>query len=232
MTGFSIWRAVRAALTGAALAVALFTAYLWWQRGLYIVPDEGGWRFAEGTLRLMLAVGFLGMLAGIVGAAVAWRHYRRLLAELKGHLGALIRLAQLAVALGASLDGLDDVPDAVEAALARDLGVQPPLRLLELIGAGPNQWTAAEGALKIRETSRIATEGLSVEQFFHGPSVAVDERDALVCLDCTSIPALVHIATVPAPPKSMSSGCATTASTRSISLSGRGFPSGTLTRRP
>ena len=70
-----------------------------------------------------------------------------------------------------------------EAALARDLGVQPPPRLLELIGAGPNQWTAAEGALKIRETSRIATEGLSVEQFFHGPSVAVDERDALVCLD-------------------------------------------------
>jgi glucosamine--fructose-6-phosphate aminotransferase (isomerizing) len=99
------------------------------------------------------------------------------------HLGALMRLAQLAVALGASLDGLDDVPDAVEAALARDLGVQPPPRLLELIGAGPNQWTAAEGALKIRETSRIATEGLSVEQFFHGPSVAVDERDALVCLD-------------------------------------------------
>jgi hypothetical protein len=29
----------------------------------------------------------------------------------------------------------------------------------------------------------VATEGLSVEQFFHGPSVAVDERDALVCLD-------------------------------------------------
>jgi glucosamine--fructose-6-phosphate aminotransferase (isomerizing) len=94
-----------------------------------------------------------------------------------------MRLAQLAVALGASLDGVDEVPNAVEAALARDLGVQPPPRLLELIGAGPNQWTAAEGALKIRETSRIATEGLSVEQFFHGPSVAVDERDALVCLD-------------------------------------------------
>jgi glucosamine--fructose-6-phosphate aminotransferase (isomerizing) len=99
------------------------------------------------------------------------------------HLGALMRLAQLAVALGASLDGLDDVPDAVEAALTRDLGVQVPHRLLELIGAGPNQWTAAEGALKIRETSRVATEGLSVEQFFHGPSVAVDERDTLVCLD-------------------------------------------------
>ena len=99
------------------------------------------------------------------------------------HLGALLRVAQLARALGAELQGLEDVPAAVEAALERDLGVEPPPRLLELVGAGPNQWTAAEGALKVRETSRVATEGLSVEQFFHGPSVAIDERDALVCLD-------------------------------------------------
>jgi glutamine---fructose-6-phosphate transaminase (isomerizing) len=99
------------------------------------------------------------------------------------HLGALIRLVQLAVALGATFEGLDRVPDAVEAALERDIGIEPPPRLLEFTGSGPNQWTAAEGALKVRETSRVATEGLSVEQFFHGPSVALDERDALVCLD-------------------------------------------------
>ena len=98
------------------------------------------------------------------------------------HLGALLRCAQLANALGASLP-LEAVPGVVEAALDRDLGIVPPGRLLELIGAGPNQWTAAEGALKVRETSRVATEGLSVEQFFHGPSVAVDEQDTLVCLD-------------------------------------------------
>jgi glucosamine--fructose-6-phosphate aminotransferase (isomerizing) len=99
------------------------------------------------------------------------------------HLGALMRVAQLARALGGRLDGLEDVPDAVEAALERELRVEPPQRLLELIGAGPNQWTAAEGALKVRETSRVATEGLSVEQFFHGPSVAIDELDTLICLD-------------------------------------------------
>jgi glucosamine--fructose-6-phosphate aminotransferase (isomerizing) len=71
----------------------------------------------------------------------------------------------------------------VQAALERDLETEPPPRLLEFTGAGPNQWTAAEGALKVRETSRVATEGLSVEQFFHGPSVALDGRDTLVCLD-------------------------------------------------
>jgi glutamine---fructose-6-phosphate transaminase (isomerizing) len=99
------------------------------------------------------------------------------------HLGALMRLAQLATALGAPFGDLKRVPEAVEEALERPLQIEPPQRLVEFVGAGPNQWTAAEGALKTRETSRIATEGLSVEQFFHGPSVAVDERDWLVCLD-------------------------------------------------
>jgi glucosamine--fructose-6-phosphate aminotransferase (isomerizing) len=99
------------------------------------------------------------------------------------HLGALMRLAQLARVLGADL-ALEAVPDAVEEALAgRGPEVRAPRRLLELVGAGPNQWTAAEGALKVRETARVAAEGLSVEQFYHGPSVPLDEGDVLVCLD-------------------------------------------------
>ena len=65
----------------------------------------------------------------------------------------------------------------------RPPNVDPPARLLELIGAGPNAWTAQEGALKIREASYVATEGLSAEQFLHGPSVALDGQDTLVVLD-------------------------------------------------
>src|SRR2546427_4813532 len=120
---------------------------------------------------------------GSPGVDIETVEQERCAAFTASHLGALLRVAQLARVLGAPLPQLDDVPDAVEAALERGLGVTAPPRLLELTGAGPNQWTAAEGALKVRETSRMATEGLSVEQFFHGPSVAVDERDALVCLD-------------------------------------------------
>jgi glucosamine--fructose-6-phosphate aminotransferase (isomerizing) len=120
---------------------------------------------------------------GSPGVDIETVEQERCAAFTASHLGALMRIAQLAVALGASLDGLDGVPEAVQRALDRELGIGPPPRLLELIGAGPNQWTAAEGALKVRETSRVATEGLSVEQFFHGPSVALDERDTLVCLD-------------------------------------------------
>jgi len=100
------------------------------------------------------------------------------------HTGALLRLAQIATALGARLGRLDDIPDRVSAVLDMPgplIGV--PDRLVELIGAGPNAWTAQEGALKIREASYVAAEGLSSEQFFHGPSVALDEQDTLVVLD-------------------------------------------------
>jgi glucosamine--fructose-6-phosphate aminotransferase (isomerizing) len=80
------------------------------------------------------------------------------------HLAALMRLAQLARALGAPLDQLDDVPDAVERALAEQRpAVAVPERLIEFIGGGVNQWTAAEGALKIREAAYVASEGLAVE---------------------------------------------------------------------
>ena len=100
------------------------------------------------------------------------------------HTGALARLAQIASALGARLGPLQDVPQRVAAVL--DLPgplIEVPDRLVELIGAGPNGWTAQEGALKIREASYVAAEGLSSEQFFHGPSVALDEQDTLVVLD-------------------------------------------------
>ena len=100
------------------------------------------------------------------------------------HTGALLRLAQVATALGARLGPLDAIPEAVGAVLDRPGPLLTvPDRLVELIGAGPNAWTAAEGALKIREASYVAAEGLSSEQFFHGPSVALDEQDALVALD-------------------------------------------------
>ena len=100
------------------------------------------------------------------------------------HTGAMLRLGQIAVALGADLK-LDAVPDAVAAVLDREAPLidEPPARLVELIGAGPNGWTAQEGSLKIREASYVAAEGLSAEQFFHGPSVALDSQDALVVLD-------------------------------------------------
>jgi len=99
------------------------------------------------------------------------------------NLAALMRVAQLARALGAEFD-LERVPGAVSTELAAGpAGVTPPRRLLEFAGVGINQWTAAEGALKIAETALVASEGLSVEGVIHGPAVALGPDDALVLLD-------------------------------------------------
>jgi glucosamine--fructose-6-phosphate aminotransferase (isomerizing) len=121
---------------------------------------------------------------GVEGADLHTVAQERSPAYTASHLGALMRLAQVARALGADLDALDRVPDAVDRAFTAplDLG-EPPQRLMELTGGGINAWTAAEGALKIREAAFVASEGLAVEQFLHGPAVALGPEDRLVVLD-------------------------------------------------
>src|SRR6266704_5656844 len=124
---------------------------------------------------------------GVTGADLTTVERERSSAYTASHLGALMRAAQLARALGADLPGLGEVPSAVDRAYRvegedRQLA-PPPVRLMEFIGGGINQWTAAEGALKIREAAYVASEGLGVEQFLHGPSVAVGRQDRLVALD-------------------------------------------------
>jgi glucosamine--fructose-6-phosphate aminotransferase (isomerizing) len=122
---------------------------------------------------------------GVEGADLVTVERERSSAYTASHLGALLRAAQLARALGADLPGLGDVPSAVDRAYraGQDGHAAPPARLIEFIGGGINQWTAAEGALKIREAAYVASEGLAVEQFLHGPSVALGRDDRLVCLD-------------------------------------------------
>ena len=100
------------------------------------------------------------------------------------HLCAILRLAQIASALGADLGRLDDVPEAVAAELDDPaLDVPPPARLLQFVGSGTAAWVAAEGALKVRETAYVAAAGYSMEYLLHGPSVAIGGEDALVVLD-------------------------------------------------
>jgi glucosamine--fructose-6-phosphate aminotransferase (isomerizing) len=99
------------------------------------------------------------------------------------HLCAILRVAQIAQALGAEL-ALAGVADAVAAELdGASPDVSPSVRLLQFVGTGTNAWTAAEGALKIRETANVAAAGYSMEYLLHGPSVAVGSGDAVVSLD-------------------------------------------------
>ncbi|HWF49129.1 MAG TPA: SIS domain-containing protein [Solirubrobacteraceae bacterium] len=100
------------------------------------------------------------------------------------HLGALARLVQLAVTLGAELGEVEAIPAAVRVALDSPApALAPPERGIDFVGAGPNAWTAAEGALKVREAAHLFTAGWEAEQLLHGPSWALGSGDALVSLD-------------------------------------------------
>jgi glucosamine--fructose-6-phosphate aminotransferase (isomerizing) len=175
-----------------AMAVAAADCALWGPRpsaadALLLLSHRGTKRYTSDVLTSARTEGVPAVAIGGVGAPGA--DLETVEQETAGtftasHLGALARLAQLAVALGADLGDLDAVPDAVAAALvAPSPGVDLPERGLEFVGAGPNQWTAAEGALKVREAAHVFTEGLSVEQLRHGPGFALGPRDALVSLD-------------------------------------------------
>jgi glutamine---fructose-6-phosphate transaminase (isomerizing) len=154
--------------------------------GLVLLSHTGAKRYANQVLERAQEQGSPCVRIGAVGTGADIETVQKedSSAYTASHLAAIMRLAQVAAALGADLGDLGAVPGAVQAALdGPGPGVEPPERLLEFTGAGANQWTAAEGALKVREAALVAAEGLGVEQLLHGPSVALGEGDALVCLD-------------------------------------------------
>lgn len=51
-----------------------------------------------------------------------------------------------------------------------------------IVGAGPNEPNALEMALKLKETSFIAAEGMETEQFIHGPTQVLDPEGLLLVL--------------------------------------------------
>jgi glutamine---fructose-6-phosphate transaminase (isomerizing) len=155
--------------------------------GLILLSHRGTKRFTTQVLERARADGAATVVVsglGSPGADIETTPQERSSAYTASHTGALLRLAQLAVELGADLGPLDALPDAVAAVVdGPPVGVEPPRRAMEFVGAGPNQWTAAEGALKVRETAYVAASGLSVEQYLHGPSVAPGSSDTLICLN-------------------------------------------------
>jgi len=104
------------------------------------------------------------------------------------HTGAMVRLAQLAVALGSPpwRDELARLPDALRAALAlRPQVIQAMDRLrlgrvVHFVGGGPAYATALEGALKLREAAYLSAEGHELESILHGPLISLNAEDSAV----------------------------------------------------
>ena len=103
------------------------------------------------------------------------------------YLAALVVLARLTVALGGegwSAEDLAALPGLVEGAGVEPLPAEaPPARLTVLFGAGPAALTAREGALKLREASRVLAEGFESEYLLHGSAVPLTGDDHLIAID-------------------------------------------------
>jgi glucosamine--fructose-6-phosphate aminotransferase (isomerizing) len=110
------------------------------------------------------------------------------------HLCAMTVLAQLAIELAGRagtgrVDGwaeaLATIPDAITNVLAREdevakVAARIAHRRIYATGAGPSEVSALELVIKAREAALAPVDGLPLEQFMHGPMVAVNEGDALV----------------------------------------------------
>jgi glucosamine--fructose-6-phosphate aminotransferase (isomerizing) len=106
------------------------------------------------------------------------------------HTAAMVRLAQLAVALGSPpwRAELGRVPGAVGEALKLRSQVSQALDRLQFgyvvhyVGGGPAYATALEGALKLREAAYVSAEGHELESILHGPLISLNAEDSVVVI--------------------------------------------------
>ena len=109
------------------------------------------------------------------------------------HVGAMVRLAQLAVAMARSSGhgvplweaALALLPETVAAGVAARNRCEDAITDVDLnlpsqfIGGGPAWATASEGALKLREAAHVQAEGHQLENFLHGPLISVEARQTV-----------------------------------------------------
>ncbi|CAN5672365.1 hypothetical protein BH23CHL5_BH23CHL5_17550 [soil metagenome] len=113
------------------------------------------------------------------------------------HLTAMTVLAQIAIEYGSRTgvgrmdqlrDSLQQIPEMVQSALSRKEEVAAVAamavdRRVYAIGSGPNEATALELVIKVREAAFASIDGMSAEQFLHGPIVAMNADDLLVAVN-------------------------------------------------
>jgi glutamine---fructose-6-phosphate transaminase (isomerizing) len=104
------------------------------------------------------------------------------------HVGTMVRLAQLAVALAKDRGfgvpmweaALSLLPETVAANVATRSRCEEVIEKVSLdrpshfIGGGPAWASASEGALKLREAAHVQAEGHELENFLHGPLISVE----------------------------------------------------------
>jgi glutamine---fructose-6-phosphate transaminase (isomerizing) len=123
--------------------------------------------------------------------------YERAATFTTSHTSAMLVLAQIATLLIEQRDTtqakqvrreLNQLPDLVAGTLERDAEVREIAQLAVdrrtyAIGAGPNEATALEVVIKVREAAFCTIDGMAAEQFLHGPIVAANEGDLAIIIN-------------------------------------------------
>jgi glucosamine--fructose-6-phosphate aminotransferase (isomerizing) len=105
------------------------------------------------------------------------------------HLAAMAIVGRVADQLGAADIGLvlDTLSDHVAGLLAREAEVWPVAewaagKRIYAHGAGPNEATATELMIKVREAAFHTVDGMASEQFLHGPTVSFNRGDVAIVI--------------------------------------------------
>jgi len=103
------------------------------------------------------------------------------------HLAAMTVVAQVAGSLGAAdiATALETLPAQVADLLTREAEVWPVAeraagKRIYAHGAGPNEVTATELMIKVREAAFHTIDGMASEQFLHGPTVSFNRGDVAI----------------------------------------------------
>ena len=113
------------------------------------------------------------------------------------HLTAMTVLTQVAIQLGSRRglsstnelrSGLERLPDQLADVLAQADVIAPiaqdgATRRIYATGAGPNEATALEAVIKVREAAQGWIDALPAEQFLHGPLIAANAGDLAVVVN-------------------------------------------------
>jgi len=160
--------------------------------GLVLLSHRGTKRFSQAALEDFNKDHWLAITgedAPLQGPGVVYTvPQERSPVHTASHTAAMIRLAQLAVALGSPpwRAEVARVPDAIRGALGLRTRIVQALdrlqfgRVVHFVGGGPAYATALEGALKLREASYVSAEGHEVESIFHGPLISVQAEASVV----------------------------------------------------
>jgi glucosamine--fructose-6-phosphate aminotransferase (isomerizing) len=154
-------------------------------------------RLAERRAGTCVCITGVDSAAPDVGLVIRTVQRERSSAHTSSYLAAMAVLAQISLELGRILDApgvsafekeLMRLPGRVSEVAEREDEVRVAAcrashaECLHFLGSGPNFPTATEGALKVKETAHVRTEGMSFESMLHGPLAAVEADDMAIII--------------------------------------------------